>query len=125
MSHCLVLVGQLKVRDQKHDRAAEGHLVCKVQRTDDISSPRVRLKEEDLTYDSEDVLTPFLGRNVLFYLVAKKDQANLVAVPNRRESKHTSQLGGHLALALRARPEVAGGAHIYHQQDGQLALLCE
>ena len=64
-------------------------------------------------------------RDVEFHLVAEEQQADLVAVLDRGESQHAGQFRRQLALALLARAEVAGRAHVHHEEEREFAFFDE
>src|SRR5206468_3676631 len=59
------------------------------------------------------------------HAVGEGDQPHAVVVADGAEGQHGGQLGGHLALLLQERAELAAATAVEQQQDGQLALLDE
>ncbi len=83
------------------------------------------LKREDLADHAKHVAPPLFWRHVFFNLVGEHDEADLVVVANGGEREHGGKLGGQLVLGLADAAELARGADIDDQEDGEFALLLE
>ena len=57
--------------------------------------------------------------------IGEEKQADFVAVFYRGEGEHARDLRRQLALALHARAEVAGRAHVHHEEERELAFFNE
>ncbi len=112
-----------EIRDHHHDGMAMGQAVQYVKRLAESGSAPGRLEEQDFADDPQHVAASLLGRDILFHFFGEKDQAHLVVVADGGESEHRGDLGGHLALGLRAGPENSRSAQIHQQHEGQLAFL--
>ena len=89
----------------------------------DVCATAFRLAAQHLAHDAQHVLTTLAGWNEGLDLIREQDQSDLVVIANGREGKHGCDLRLDLALGVRGRAEVAGGAHVDREHDGQFAFL--
>ncbi len=68
---------------------------------------------------------PFLRRQVALDAVGVEQQADLVAVADGGKRQDAGEFGGQVALAQGGGAEIAGGADVHQQKDGELALFGE
>ena len=67
----------------------------------------------------------FARRNEFFNFVGKKNQADFVIVPNRRECEYGGDFRRKFALGLVTRAKQAGPAYVHDEHERELALLDE
>ena len=119
------LAAGLEIREQKDDRAALDHVVHEIERLHEIGAAPLRFEAEHFAHDAQHVAAAFARRHVELDLIGEEKQADLVAVLHGGEGEHARDLRRQLALALRARAEVAGRAHVHHEEKRELAFLDE
>src|SRR5471032_2860984 len=83
----------------------------------------LRLEEQHLADDAQDVAAAFAWRDEFFHLVAEENETDLVVVADGGEGKHGGDLGGEFALGLAARAEQAGAAHVHDEHEREFAFL--
>ncbi len=101
------------------------HAQQKFQRGVQIRPAPLRLKKQNFADDAQDVAAAFARRNEFFNFVGKKNQADFVIVPNRREREHRGNFRREFALGLVARAEQAGAAHVHDEHEREFAFLDE
>ena len=110
----------------KEDHRAPGHHFVQVfQRGGQIGPAVLWLEEEHFADEPQGVQAAFFRMNEKFDLVAEKEEADFVVILDRAEGEDRGDFGGQLALARVHASEIARGADIDHEHDGQFALLSE
>ncbi len=118
-------VARLEVGDEKHDRATRLHFVQVSQRQRRIGPAALRFEEENFADQTERVRAAFLRRDVELHLVGEEEQPDLVVIPDGAEGEQAGHFRREFALRLRDAAKTAGGAHVDHEHDCELALFGE
>ena len=90
-----------------------------------IGTFRFWLEIEHLTNDIQNVLTTFLGRDVLLNLIGEEDHTYLIVVLDSTEGEGGRNLCHHIALELLLGTEIQRTTDIDEQHHRQLTLLLE
>ena len=117
------IASALEIRENAHHGAPPGHGVDEIECVRDVCATTFRLTAQHLAHDAQHMLTTLARWNECLDLVGEQDQPDLVVIANGREREHAGDLRLDLALGVRGRAEVAGGAHVDREHDGQFALL--
>src|SRR5260221_636324 len=73
--------------------------------------------------DAKDMGPAFFGRNEFLYLVAEKNDPDLIVIGNSRKSQHSAEFRYQLVLHPGDRPEKRRLAYIHQEHDRQFPFL--
>ena len=115
----------LEIRNQEHHGAPVQHVIHDVERLHGVGTDALRLMEENVSHDAQNVSATFLRRQIPFDAVGVQNQAYFIAVANRGKSQHAGDLRGQIALCHRAGSEISRRTDVNHQKYRELTLLRE
>ena len=114
-----------EVGEDEDDGAAALDVVAEVEGGGDVGAAARGGVGEDFADDAEDVVAAFGGGEVLFDLVGEEEEADFVAVADGGEGEDAGDFGGEFLFALGEGAEVARGADIDGEEDGEFAFFAE
>ena len=123
---CLAEVALVnEVAEHKACAAALDYLRQIFHRLADIRPLALGLEIQQFTYDVEDVLAAFLGRDKLLDMIREEDDPDLVVVLNGAEGQRGGNLSDHVPFSLHGAAEIQTTTDVHQKHHRQLAFLLE